>query len=72
MRAALAEELSGIDRVELGDLPEPVPGPGQVLIRVRGAGVGPWDVGFLGGGFPGLNAAVRPGSGDRWCGRDGR
>jgi NADPH2:quinone reductase len=61
MRAALAEELSGIDRVELGDLPEPVPGPEQVLIRVRGAGVGPWDVGFLGGGFPGLTLPFVPG-----------
>ena len=61
MRAALAEELSGIDHVELSDLPEPVPGPGQVLIRVRGAGVGPWDVGFLGGGFPGLNLPFVPG-----------
>jgi NADPH:quinone reductase len=61
MRAALAEQLSGIDHVELSDLPEPVPGPGQVLIRVRGAGVGPWDVGFLGGGFPGLNLPFVPG-----------
>jgi len=61
MRAALAEELSGIDRVELADRPAPVPGPGQVLIRVRGAGVGPWDVGFLRGGFPGLTLPFVPG-----------
>jgi NADPH:quinone reductase len=61
MRAAFATELSGIDRVELGDLPDPVPGPGQVLVRVHGAGVGPWDVGFLGGGFPGLALPFVPG-----------
>jgi NADPH:quinone reductase len=61
MRAAAAKELSGIDRVELGDRPDPVPGPGQVLIRVRGAGVGPWDVGFLSGGFPGLTLPFVPG-----------
>ena len=61
MRAALAKELTGIDRVELGDRPDPVPGAGQVLIRVRGAGAGPWDVGFLGGGFPGLTLPFVPG-----------
>jgi NADPH:quinone reductase-like Zn-dependent oxidoreductase len=32
-----------------------------VLIRVVGAGVGPWDVGFLGGGFPGIALPFVPG-----------
>jgi NADPH:quinone reductase-like Zn-dependent oxidoreductase len=57
----LAKELSGIGSVQLGDLPDPVPGAGQVLVRVGGAGVGPWDVGFLGGGFPGLVLPFVPG-----------
>ena len=61
MRAALARQLSGIDSVELGELPDPGPAAGQVLIRVHGAGVGPWDVGFLGGGFPGLALPFVPG-----------
>ena len=61
MRAALVEELGGIDRVKLGDRPDPAPAAGQVLIRVRGAGVGPWDVGFLSGGFPGLALPFIPG-----------
>ena len=61
MRAALAQQLSGIDSVELGELPDPVPAAGQALIRVHGAGVGPWDVGFLGGGFPGLPLPFVPG-----------
>ena len=54
MRVVLAQQLGGIDNVELGERPAPVPAAGQVLIRVHGAGVGPWDVGFLSGGFPGL------------------
>ena len=61
MRAALARQLTGIDSVELGELPDPVPAAGQALIRVHGAGVGPWDVGFLGGGFPGLALPFVPG-----------
>jgi NADPH:quinone reductase-like Zn-dependent oxidoreductase len=61
MRAAVAQELRGIDSVELGERPDPVPGAGQVLVRVHGAGVGPWDVGFLGGGFPGLALPFVPG-----------
>jgi hypothetical protein len=31
MRAALARELRGIDCVELGERPDPVPGAGAVL-----------------------------------------
>jgi NADPH:quinone reductase-like Zn-dependent oxidoreductase len=61
MRAALADRLDGIDSVRLGELPDPAPAPGQVLVRVRGAGAGPWDVGFLGGGFPGIALPFVPG-----------
>ena len=65
IRVALAEELGGIDSVELSKRPAPAPAAGQALVRVHGAGVGLWDAGFLGGGFPGLCPAVRPGSGGR-------
>jgi NADPH2:quinone reductase len=61
MKVALAQKLTGIDSVELGELPDPAPAAGQVLIRVHGAGVGPWDVGFLGGGFPGIALPFVPG-----------
>jgi NADPH:quinone reductase-like Zn-dependent oxidoreductase len=61
MRVALAEELGGIDSVELSERPAPAPAAGQALVRVHGAGVGPWDVGFLGGGFPALALPFVPG-----------
>src|SRR5207237_5170306 len=61
MRVALARKLDGIDSVELGELPDPEPGAGQALVRVHGAGVGLWDVGFLSGGFPGIALPFVPG-----------
>jgi NADPH:quinone reductase-like Zn-dependent oxidoreductase len=61
MRVALVEELRGIDSVQLSERPPPTPTAGQALIRVRGAGVGPWDVGFISGNYPGLALPFVPG-----------
>jgi NADPH:quinone reductase-like Zn-dependent oxidoreductase len=57
MRAIAIEGFGGRDRLELVDLPIPEPGPDDVLVRVRAAGVGPWDAkvreGLFGGrSFP--------------------
>ena len=43
MRAITIEGFGGTDRLKLVNLPAPEPGPDDVLVRVRAAGVGPWD-----------------------------
>jgi NADPH:quinone reductase-like Zn-dependent oxidoreductase len=61
MRVALVEELDGIDSVELGELPDPRPSAGQALVRVHGASIGPWDIGFVSGGIGELALPFVPG-----------
>src|SRR5712671_1029602 len=51
MRVALVQELGGIDSVELQERPDPTPVAGQALVKVGGAGVGPWDVAMISGAF---------------------
>jgi NADPH:quinone reductase-like Zn-dependent oxidoreductase len=51
MRVALVRELGGIASLELRERPDPAPAAGQVMVRVRGAGVGPWDVAIISGAF---------------------
>jgi NADPH:quinone reductase len=51
MRVALVRELGGIGSVELRERPDPTPAAGQVVVRVRGAGVGPWDAAMISGAF---------------------
>ena len=51
MRVALVRELGGIGSLELRERPDPIPSAGQAVVRVRGAGVGPWDVAMISGAF---------------------
>ena len=44
MRAMAMTRYGGPDAIEPIELPDPVPGAGQVRVRVRAAGVQPWDV----------------------------
>jgi NADPH:quinone reductase-like Zn-dependent oxidoreductase len=56
MRAVRFHEYGDMDVLRVEDIPEPEPGPGEVLISVRAAGVNPidWKVvhGWVAGGAP--------------------
>lgn len=60
MRAALVRELGGIGSVELSEWPDPMPAAGQAVVRVRGAGIGPWDVSRISGTFRPLDRLPCP------------
>jgi NADPH:quinone reductase len=45
MRAVVVSEFGGPGQLQLTEVPGPVPGPGQVRIRVMAAGVNPVDAG---------------------------
>jgi NADPH2:quinone reductase len=52
MRAILLRETGGPERLEAAELPEPVPGEGQVLVRIRAAGVNFLDLLVRSGNYP--------------------
>jgi NADPH:quinone reductase-like Zn-dependent oxidoreductase len=43
MKAARVHRFGGPEAITLEDMARPSPGEGEVLIRVKAAGVGPWD-----------------------------
>jgi NADPH:quinone reductase-like Zn-dependent oxidoreductase len=51
MKAIVQDTFGSADVLELRDIPEPMPGPGEVRIQVRAAGIGP-DVWHLMTGKP--------------------
>ena len=65
MRAAYFDRFGAAAEVlEVGELPTPSPGPGEVLVRLHASGVNPSDVKKRAGSFPGLldDGAVIPNS----------
>ena len=43
MKAVRVHQFGGVDSILYEDVPCPISGNGQVLVRVKAAGVGPWD-----------------------------
>src|SRR5579871_6917578 len=50
MKAVRVHQFGGIDALAYEKVSRPVPGEGQVLVRVKAAGVGPWDALIRSGG----------------------
>ncbi len=51
MRALLANSYGPPSQLVLGEAPQPQPGPGQVLVRMRAASINPFDLKQLTGAF---------------------
>jgi NADPH:quinone reductase-like Zn-dependent oxidoreductase len=43
MRAVRVHQFDGLDAIVYEEVPRPLPAEGRVLVRVKAAGVGPWD-----------------------------
>jgi NADPH:quinone reductase-like Zn-dependent oxidoreductase len=53
MQAIMVSQFGGPEVLQVGEVPVPVPGPDEVLVRVLAAGIGPWDVSLRNGGWTG-------------------
>ncbi|WP_424765630.1 zinc-binding dehydrogenase [Paenibacillus sp. sgz302251] len=52
MQAIALEHPGKPDSLVLAELPKPVPGPGEILVRIRAVGLNPVDYKLLAGGLP--------------------
>src|SRR5689334_13197878 len=51
MRAVVVREFGPIERASIGDLPDPVPGPGDVLVDIRATAANYVDILVIGGKY---------------------
>ena len=64
MRAVLIHEHGGLDKLVLEEVPQPVAGPGEILVAVKACGLNYLDI-FVRRGMPGLPIELpRIGGGD--------
>jgi enoyl reductase len=68
MRAVVFDRYGPPGVLRIADLPDPEPGPGEVLIRVRAAGVQPFDVAVRSGRMPWVRATFPQQSGQEYAG----
>jgi NADPH:quinone reductase len=61
MKAIRVHELGGPDVLRLEDAPDPIPGAGQVVVRVRAAGVNPVDTYIRAGNYGKRELPYTPG-----------
>ena len=68
MKAVRFHEHGGLDVLRQEDVPDPEPGPGEVLIRVRACALNHLDL-WQRRGIPGVRLPHCPGSdvAARWC-----
>jgi NADPH2:quinone reductase len=52
MKAIRVEEFGGPEVLRIEEVPEPQPGPGQVVVRIKAAGVNPVDTYIRAGTYP--------------------
>jgi NADPH:quinone reductase-like Zn-dependent oxidoreductase len=67
MRAALFRQHGGPEVMEVAEVPDPVPGPGQVLVRIRAAALNHLDL-WVRRGLPALKVAFPHVLGGDACG----
>ncbi len=51
MKAIRAHQFGGADNLQLDEIAEPSPGPGEVLVAIEAAGINPADTYMLGGAY---------------------
>ena len=76
MKAIVVHEFGAPEVLKLEDLPTPKPGSGQVVVRIRAAGVNPFDTYMRAGTYaikpplPYVPGGEGAGVVDAWRGRD--
>jgi len=51
MKAISVRAFGGVEALVYENVPQPVPGAGEVLVRLEAAGVGTWDPDLIDGSF---------------------